>query len=1077
MIGRNLKYFVTLAACALLPLAGCGGGGANPVKPTEKGTEITVSGKVDSATTAKTTAKSTAKTPIAANTVEVYNAQDGATLGSATIAADGSFTGLTFTMPSTKLILVFKATVAQGTFLSVVPIDLSNPPPAGTISGANPISIVISQDSTAIAQLVSQLLGLTGDLGDAGMTLASVNKTYADAAQLVVNNGGQQLAYSGGGLALTGRFSSAALLPALDANNLDGSDLNNMTLDGSITSVAIPGSKPIVSFQVINKATGKGIRGLKTFNLVIAQLKPGANGSPSEWLSYMVTGPTSRPGTDVASNPTANPPVVGYSVIDNGDGSYTVIFAKDIKAGTGGTVVYDANLTHRLMVGIRSTPTVVQQQDGSSLSNFYNEKYFIKDFVPATPAVAPTEMRDMTTTDACNECHGKIGVTTPHGGRGDVKYCMMCHTSQRANGRTNSASTAGAFTPIVKDANGNVTSASTYIADGEVSGDFVTMIHKIHMGTKLTKKNYNYAGVLFNDIIYPKGIDNCRQCHKGDTPAQLALAPQANNWKEKPSRKSCGSCHDNIDFATGANAKVGGAAHPAQANDQFCAGCHGTSGPYPVEQFHASDNATVNNPLTPAGLTNFYYEVASAAVDPATNNLTIRFRIQQNTGSLTATKSNVVFNGTATNPLTGFTGGPSFLLAYYQNTANQPSATNSADYNNLGVKAAQPKTVSIGSLLGGTTGTLGTPDANGFYTAVVNSASAFPVGATLRAVGLQGYFTQAAGTSGIATATARHALSAVRPVTGDAVRREVIDSEKCGKCHEWFEGHGGNRVAGLGTVGQSICTLCHVPNLTTSGRGIQQDLLLLVANQPAGTSLATLINFATGNAFTGTSSAEAKAANSALITAFGDDPTKYPEASNNFKDMIHGVHAGSNSLVVGTPLKFVRDRGTSGEFDFNFQGVTFVGVLKDCRACHKDTLLTNGTVDASKATYISIPAGVQSSTQVTTSTPATVTAFIVTDPAITLQTAAGVGNNVTKVDADRKSLPNAQDLVNSPFAATCKACHSRPNALAHFRTMGGSIGVPRNQADPNAEACVTCHGTTGPNAIWNVHRFSVVSED
>jgi hypothetical protein len=146
--------------------------------------------------------------------------------------------------------------------------------------------------------------------------------------------------------------------------------------------------------------------------------------------------------------------------------------------------------------------------------------------------------------------------------------------------------------------------------------------------------------------------------------------------------------------------------------------------------------------------------------------------------------------------------------------------------------------------------------------------------------------------------------------------------------------------------------------------------------------------------------------------------------------------------------------------------VTFPGVLKDCRACHKDILTSTGAVNTTAATYVSIPAGVQSSTQVTT-----------TGVPLTLQTAASVGNNVTQVDADRKSLPNAQDLVNTPFTATCRACHSRPNALAHFKSMGGQLLVPRSSVDPAGEACVTCHGTTGPNALWNVHRFSVVSDD
>jgi OmcA/MtrC family decaheme c-type cytochrome len=1038
MKSRKLWQIVALFAFALLPLAGCGGSGDGPAKLTEKGTEVTVGGKVD---TSKATAKIVGLAAGEVNSVTAYNAQDGTELGTVAVAADGSFSGLSFTLPSTKAILVFKAIVSQGTFRTVVPIDLSNPPAAGTVTGSNPISIVISQESTNIASVVSSMLGLTGLLGDTGMTLNSVAKSYTDAAQQVVNNGGQQLAYSGSGLALSGRFSSAALLPAQDANILAVDQLNNMTLNGAITSVAIPGNNPIVSFQVTNAQTGKGIRGLKLFNLVISQLKPGVNGSPDAWLSYMVTA-TTRPTTDVAPNPTANPPVAGYTVIDNGDGSYTVKFAKDIKNGTGGAVTYDANLTHRLLVGIRSTPSLALQNNGTNLSNFYNEKYLVTTFVPATPAVEPTLKRDMLTTEACNECHGKIGVTTPHGGRGDVRYCMMCHTSQRGNGRTPSVSANGVFT------------GTTYIADGEVSGDFVTMIHKIHMGSRLTKTGYNYANVKFNEIVYPKEVTNCRQCHKGDTVAELALAPQANNWKEKPSRKSCGSCHDNINFATGANSKAG-AAHPSQADDSFCISCHGATGPYPVENFHMTENATPNNPNVPAGLTNFFYEVNSASVDPATNILSIKFRIQQNTGSLTAAKTNVVFNGTASAPLTGFTGNPSFLLAYYKDTPNQPAAKNAADYNNLGVKAAQPKSVTIGSLLGGTTGTLGSPDANGYYTATVNSASAFPVGATLRAVGLQGYFTQAAGTNSIAAATARHALSAVKSVTGDAVRRAVIDSAKCANCHEWFEGHGGNRVIGKDTVGDAICNLCHVPNLSTSGRGAQQSLIEFIIANPVGTSLNTppLINFLTGTPFTGTVSQGAKTAMTALQAALGTDPTTYPEASNNFKDMIHGIHAGSDPLVVGAPLHFVRDRSTSGVYNYDFGFVKFPGVLKNCTMCHKGT------------TYTSIPSGAQVSTHETTR-----------GNALTLQTAANAGNNVTEIDLARKGVPNAADLVNTPFVAICKECHNRPNALAHFATQGGQIKVRRDLAKPDGEACVTCHGATGPNALFNVHRFSVVGE-
>ncbi len=1081
MIGKKLWCIVSLMLFALTMLGGCGGttGGT---KVGESGTTVTVGGQVETKSAGKSVFLS-ATSAGATNNVFVYDAQNGAQLGTAAIASDGTFSNLTFTLPAAKTVLVFKAVVAGGPFRTIVPIDLSNPP-TGAITGANTIKITIDKASTDIATIVSSLLGLTGVLGDPGMTLDSKTLTYTDAAIKVVDFGGQQLAYNTSGLALTGKFTSAALLPAQDANTLAADELNNMTLDGSISTVSIPGNNPIVSFQVVNKTTGKGIRGLKAFNLVIAQLKPGTAGSPDEWLSYMVT-PTDRPTTDS-----------GYTVIDNGDGSYTVKFAKDIKTAsvTGTTVSYDPSLTHRLMVGVRSTPTVAQLNDGSTISNFYNEKYFVKDFIPATPAVAPTVVRDMVTTAACNECHGKIGVTTPHGGRGDVRYCMMCHTSQRTIGQTNATEVNGAFTaPLYNvsptnsrfDAN-QVGKAVTNVVDGVAQGDFVVMVHKIHMGKKLTKQGYNYAGVFFNGITYPKEVTNCRQCHNGDVPpAQLALAPQANNWKTKPSRKTCGACHDGLVFAT----HKGG-----QTTDANCAGCHDTTD---VENRHMTVNATPNNPNTPAGLTNFFYDIKSVDVadNGTTSVATIKFKIQQNTGSLTAAKTDVVFDGPGSTASTavpanavlpGYKGSPTFLLAYFKDTANQAAAANSADYNNLGfnanMKAAQPISITIASLMvptgtSGKKGTLTGPDSTGYYTAVLSGVNNnFPVGATLRAVGLQAYFTQLVGTGSITTETARHSLSIVKEVTGDAKRREVIDSAKCANCHEWFEGHGGNRVVGKDTKGQSICGLCHVPNLSTSGRGAQQSLMQFILTQPVDTSLSAVTNFLAtstlpaGSPFGATSlvTQEAKDAIAALNVTFpGLDPTTFPEASNNFKDMIHGVHAGGNALVVasGGGLKFVRDRGTSGDFDYNFSGVVFPSVLKDCRACHKDTFTSSGAVDASKATYTSIPAKVQVSTQETTR-----------GNTLTLQTAVGVGNNVTEVDAARKAVPNVADVVTTPFTATCVACHNRPNALAHFKQMGGQVTVRRDAVVSGGEACVTCHGTTGPNAIWNAHRFSVVGE-
>lgn len=594
MFSKKLWNFVSLAALVMLPLAGCSGGGSSPAKATEKGTEITVAGKV----AGSPTAKSVGKTAIAANTVEVYNAQDGAALGNATVAADGSFTGLTFTLPSTKTVLVFKATVTQGTFLSIVPVDLSTPPAAGTITGSNPISIVISEQSTAVAQLVSQFLGLTGDLGDTGQTLASVSKTYVDAAQLVVNNGGQQLAYGGSGLALTGKFTSADLLPAVNVATLTTDQLKALanSLKVTVTQVAIPGNSPIVSFQVTT-AAGKGVIGLKNAfdRFAIATLVPGTSGAPDEWLNYMTRTSGAALGWPDAERRTT----AGYAtrMIDNGDGSYSYIFAKDIKNVAG--VPYVNSQTHRVGFVINGTPLGAAAAMVRSLPP-------VHDFVPAggTPDVS----RDIASVAGCNECHTDLSSLIGHtASRGDVRFCVMCHTKQSGAAFADTVSTGGAFDPAT----------AIQKADGELLGYFPVMIHKIHMGNKLSKTGYNFFNIKFNTLAYPKGnsVANCRQCHA------TGKAPQGDNWQTRPTRMACGSCHDNINFATGANSKVGGVAHAAQADDSFCVSCHGVSGPYPVANYHSlpatADVAKRTMSATITGVT----------VDSTTGKVTANFTV------------------------------------------------------------------------------------------------------------------------------------------------------------------------------------------------------------------------------------------------------------------------------------------------------------------------------------------------------------------------------------------------------------------------------------------------------------------
>jgi OmcA/MtrC family decaheme c-type cytochrome len=70
----------------------------------------------------------------------------------------------------------------------------------------------------------------------------------------------------------------------------------------------------------------------------------------------------------------------------------------------------------------------------------------------------------------------------------------------------------------------------------------------------------------FSDVVFTQDIRNCVRCHTADTPGGSV-------WFTEPSRDSCGSCHDLIDW------EVAGEGHPIpQFNDNNCANCHAPEG-------------------------------------------------------------------------------------------------------------------------------------------------------------------------------------------------------------------------------------------------------------------------------------------------------------------------------------------------------------------------------------------------------------------------------------------------------------------------------------------------------------------
>jgi OmcA/MtrC family decaheme c-type cytochrome len=215
-------------------------------------------------------------------------------------------------------------------------------------------------------------------------------------------------------------------------------------------------------------------------------------------------------------------------------------------------------------------------------------------------------------------------------------------------------------------------------------------------------------------------------------------------------------------------------------------------------------------------------------------------------------------------------------------------------------------------------------------------------------------------------------------VPGDAVRREVVKSGHdpatgepfgCLECHETLELHGGSRVDN-----PQVCVMCHNPNKSSSGRTVD----------PANIS-------------------------PAVVAALGSDPLTYPEATNNFKTMIHGIHAATDR-----PYEFVRNR-VSG-FYFDWSEVTFPGDLRNCEKCHLEGTYRPESLPADALWEVE---------RTTTGNPAETRADII---------------------AARSSVPNLTDTLNSPTAGACYYCHDDGPTTSHILLQGGRLGITRGAA-------------------------------
>jgi len=880
--------------------------------------------------------------------------------------------------------------------------------------------------------------------------------------------------------------------------NLTADDAAKVQFKATVTGVTIA-SAPVVTFKVADqngnpivglgstsKASTATVASYPNLAFTLAKLVqptpctsvangnaiPAGCGGPNKWVSYLVT---TVPTTTAAATATRPSSDANGTLVDNGDGSYKYTFYRDVTtikaqvaamtltganvAADLGDLTYDANAITRLGMSISgnvagtgtNTANAVQVVPAVPFAKPNNAIY---DFIPATGkavALGDAGQRLIVDTLTCAECHGKLGgipgteQALIHGGaRYDPKFCATCHTDQRKFGQARVTSTNNVFP-----------AGNTYVADGVTVGDFPVLIHRVHKGEALVKKGYNYAGVLLNETKFPQDIRNCTKCHDNTAPK---AAPQADNFKNVPSRLACGACHDGINFATGTGTTNAGLAlghiGGARADDGMCSSCHGATDipvyhvavtpPNPGNALLAGQsNANTNSAWIASNLTNLPAGAIKVTYDiqVVSRNLSLqpvlKFRMLQNG----VRKDLNVFDATkpkATQEIwDNFFGSPS---AYFVWAVPQDGIAAPADFN---VSASgYIRSLWNGTATGTGAGQFVGPDADGYYTVVLTGVQV-PNNAVMLSGGI-GYTYNVTSAPPLtqsnlakypaSAATATVGLSANNPnkigglivvsqdvqkvATGYTGRRAIVEDKRCNACH-WELGmfteeafHAGQRNDG------TTCAWCHRPNQTSS--------------------------------------------------AWSADSISF----------VHAIHAAGKRT---TPFTWHASTVTS-----SFANVGYPGNLSACETCHVpgsyDFSATANAAAVPNRLYRTVGAGKYDGTVAGSVAKFSISPYVTADNVMnygagySFNTSSTTAANITLANGTVFSNPpqgifNAEGstLVISPITTACFSCHDSAGAMGHMRANGGSIYAPRTAALATPEQCLICHGTGKLADIKAVH--------
>jgi OmcA/MtrC family decaheme c-type cytochrome len=534
------------------------------------------------------------------------------------------------------------------------------------------------------------------------------------------------LAIVAGAIAMTGAVPHHSMQPRAVVPGTAGSVVPGIVIKIESAQIASDGTiqaKVMVTDPAGAPLDKDGVKSLGTLEIgfVAAVLPNGA----SQYTAY-TTAPKTVNGVTAIQAAYDSGGV--FQALNPGEYSYT--FATKAPAG------FDVTATHS--IGAYAERDLTGYNLGfAGIDDVYT-------FVPNGTAV--THVRDIVREATCNNCHS---VMSGHGGsRTKVLMCILCHTPQSVNPDT-----------------GNTV-------------DFPTMIHKIHAGASLPSVQaggkydiiHHGSDNDFSTVVYPADTRRCRTCHDPNSGAV-----QANAYLT-PSKTACGSCHDNINFVTGANH-----ANTPATDDAHCVDCHKPTG----AEFDLSVTGAHTMPTESKALPGVQVEILRVDNGLPGQMPTVTFKLVDGSG-----------NGI---PLAQMTVDPNAVHLILAGPASDYGYTSFGPDAQTGYVLEDPTT----------TGTC-TPDGTCTYT----FTHAIPAKATgTYTVGIEAtrLATLAAGTpqqQDVEYGTPNKVF--YFSVDGSPIqpRRTVVDTANCNNCHVALAAHGQNRNR------VELCVMCHNPSLT-----------------------------------------------------------------------------------------------------------------------------------------------------------------------------------------------------------------------------------------------------------------------